>query len=285
MEWRGRRGSNNIEDRRRSGPSRGGVVGGGGVGLVVIALIVWALGGDPMAVLQQGGGTGQIQSGGTEITPADEEAGQFVSVTLADTEEVWKKIFDEQVGRPYTPATLVLYKGVTRSSCGDASGATGPFYCPVDKKIYLDTDFFSTMATQMGAKGDFAAAYVVAHEVGHQVQDELGILAKTTSVRQQVSEAESNAISVQVELQADCLAGIWARSASEMFGSIDQTDVQEAVNAAQQIGDDTLQRNAGRTPMPDSFTHGTSEQRARWLITGMQSGKLTDCDTFGAASL
>jgi uncharacterized protein len=285
MEWRGRRGSQNVEDRRRSGPSKGGVVGGGGLGLVVIALIVWALGGDPMAVLQQGGGVGQIQSAGAEITAADEERAQFVSVTLADTEEVWAKIFDEQVGRPYTPATLVLYKGVTQSGCGNASGATGPFYCPVDKKVYLDTDFFTTMATQMGAKGDFAAAYVVAHEIGHHVQDELGILAETTRVRQQSSEADSNEISVRVELQADCLSGIWARSASEMFGSIDQTDVQEAVNAAQQIGDDTLQRNAGRRPMPDSFTHGTSEQRARWLITGMQSGRLEDCDTFAADNL
>lgn len=286
MEWRGRRGSNNIEDRRRSGPSRGGVVGGGGIGLVVVALIVWALGGDPMAVLQQGGGVGQIQSGqGVEITPADEQAAEFVSVTLADTEEVWAKIFQEQVGRAYTPATLVLYKGVTQSACGNASGATGPFYCPVDKKVYLDTDFFTTMATQMGAKGDFAAAYVVAHEIGHYVQDELGILAETTRIRQQSSEADSNEISVRVELQADCLSGIWARSASEMFGSIDQGDIQEAVNAAEQIGDDTLQRNAGRRPMPDSFTHGTSEQRARWLVTGMESGNLADCDTFATDRL
>ena len=286
MEWRGRRGSQNIEDRRRAGPSKGGVVGGGGLGLVVIALIVWALGGDPMAVLQQGGGTGQIQtSGGAEITAADEERAKFVSVTLADTEEVWAKLFTEQVGRPYTPATLVLFKGATQSACGDASGATGPFYCPVDKKVYLYTDFFTTMATQLGATGDFAAAYVVAHEVGHYVQDELGILGKANGIRQQVSEAESNQISVQVELQADCLAGIWARSASEMFGSIDQTDVQEAVLAAQQIGDDTLQRNAGRRPMPDSFTHGTSEQRSRWLITGMTSGQLKDCDTFSSNDL
>ena len=286
MEWRGRRGSNNIEDRRRAGPSRGGMVGGGGVGIVVLALVVWALGGNPMDVLTQGGGS--IQPGGgqsAEITPADEEAAKFVSVTLADTEEVWARIFQEQVGQAYTPVTLVLFKDATQSACGGASAATGPFYCPVDKKAYLDTGFFSTMAQQLGAGGDFAQAYVVAHEIGHHVQDELGILEKANSVRQQVSEAESNQISVQIELQADCLSGIWARSASEMFGSIDQGDVDEAMNAARQIGDDTLQRNAGRNPMPDSFTHGTSEQRSRWFMTGMQSGQLADCDTFAADSL
>lgn len=285
MEWRGRRGSKNIEDRRRAGPRTGGVVGGGGLGLVVIALIVWALGGDPIAVLQQGGGPGQIEAGTAEITPADEEAATFVSVTLADTEEVWSKVFAEQVGRPYTPSVLVLFKGVTQSPCGDASGATGPFYCPIDKKAYLDTDFFTTMATKMGAKGDFAAAYVVAHEIGHHVQDELGILSKANTVRQQVSTEESNLISVRVELQADCLSGIWARAAAQQFGSVDRADIEEAMNAARQIGDDTLQRNAGQRPMPHTFTHGTSEQRSRWFMTGLQSGELADCDTFATDDL
>ncbi len=285
MEWRGRRGSNNIEDRRGARPSAGSVVGGGGIGIVILAVIVWALGGDPMKVLQQGGGTGQIQSGSAEITPADEEAATFVSVTLADTEEVWAKVFQEQIGRPYTPAVLVLFKGSTQSPCGGANGATGPFYCPLDKKAYLDTDFFSTLESKLGAKGDFAAAYVVAHEIGHHVQDELGILVKTNSIRQQVSEEEGNEISVRVELQADCLSGIWARSAAEMFGSIDRTDVQEAVNAARQIGDDTLQRNAGQRPMPHTFTHGTSEQRSRWFMTGLQSGQMSDCDTFATNDL
>jgi uncharacterized protein len=284
MEWRGRRQSQNIDDRRRSGPTAGGVVGGGGIGIVVLALIVWALGGDPMAVLQQGGG-GQIQSGSTEITPADQERATFVSVTLADTEEVWAKVFAEQVGRPYKPAVLVLFKGSTASPCGNASGATGPFYCPIDKQAYLDTDFFTTMTNKLGAKGDFAAAYVVAHEIGHHVQDELGILAKTNTVRQQVSQEEGNQISVRVELQADCLSGIWARTAAEMFGSIDRADVEEAVNAARQIGDDTLQRNAGQRPMPHTFTHGTSEQRSRWFMTGLQSGQMKDCDTFATNDL
>jgi uncharacterized protein len=283
MEWRGRRGSNNIEDRRSV--STGGIVGGGGIGLVVVALLVWAMGGDPFAVLQGGGG-GQIGgSSGAPITAEDEEAAKFVSVTLADTEEVWAKIFQEQVGKSYTPATLVLFKGATQSPCGGASGASGPFYCPMDKKAYLDTDFFTTMSRQLGAKGDFAAAYVVAHEIAHHVQDELGILGQANQVRQSVSQAESNFISVQVELQADCLSGIWARSAAQLFGSVDRADIEEAVNAAKQIGDDTLQANAGQRPNPHTFTHGTSEQRSRWFLTGLQSGKIEDCDTFSTNDL
>ena len=194
-------------------------------------------------------------------------------------------MFREQLNETYQPAVLVLYKGVTASPCGSASGATGPFYCPNDKKVYLDTDFFVTMEQQLGAKGDFASAYVVAHEIGHHVQDELGILAEANQLRGQVSEAESNAISVQVELQADCLAGIWAREVEASFGSIEPGDMQEAVNAARQIGDDTLQRNAGQRPMPHTFTHGTSEQRARWFGIGAESGLLAACDTFAAKKL
>jgi len=197
MKWQGRRGSRNIEDRRRA--PGGAMIGGGGIGIVAIALLVWALGGDPMAVLEQSS-TGQ--SSGGEITQADEEAAQFVSVVLADTEEIWADIFQEQVGQAYLPTTLVLFKGSTLSGCGGANAMTGPFYCPVDKKVYLDTDFFATMSQQLGAQGDFAAAYVVAHEVGHHVQDLLGILNQTTQLRQRVNEAESNAISVRVELQA-----------------------------------------------------------------------------------
>lgn len=265
--------------------STGGVVGGGGVGLLVVALLVWALGGDPMAVLQQGGGTQIGGSGEVEITEADRQAGEFVSVTLADTEEVWAKVFETQLGRQYAPVTLVLYKQVTQSPCGSASGATGPFYCPLDKKVYLDTDFFVTLSQQLGATGDFAAAYVVAHEVAHHVQDELGILGEVNALRQRAGEAESNALSVRVELQADCLSGVWARSAAEDLGAIEQGDIAEAMNAAARIGDDTLQRNAGRRPMPDSFTHGTSEQRQRWFAEGFKSGQVEACDTFAAADL
>jgi len=285
MKWQGRRGSDNIEDRR--GVSAGRVAGGGGLGLVAMALIVWALGGDPMAVLQgaMSGGGGQISSGGGEITPEDQQAAQFVSVTLADTEQIWGDIFKRELGRTYTPTTLVLFKGATNTSCGGASEASGPFYCPEDKKVYLDTGFFVTMAQQLGAKGDFAAAYVVAHEVGHHVQDELGILDKANAVRQQSSEADSNAISVRIELQADCFSGVWARYAADKLGTLEPGDIQEAVDAASQIGDDTLQRNAGRRPTPDSFTHGTSEQRQRWLSTGYKAGTIRACDTFSTDTL
>lgn len=280
MKWQGRRGSRNIEDRRRA--PGGAMIGGGGIGIVAIALLVWALGGDPMAVLEQSS-TGQ--SSGGEITQADEEAAQFVSVVLADTEEIWADIFQEQVGQAYLPTTLVLFKGSTLSGCGGANAMTGPFYCPVDKKVYLDTNFFATMSQQLGAQGDFAAAYVVAHEVGHHVQDLLGILDQTTQLRQRVNAAESNAISVRVELQADCLAGIWANRASAKFGSIERGDIAEAMNAAERIGDDTLQRNAGRTPMPDSFTHGTSEQRQQWFAQGYESSQIANCDTFSTNNL
>lgn len=283
MRWQGRRGSDNIEDRRRI--STGGMVGGGGIGLLVVALLVWALGGDPISVLQQGGGGTISQGGEVEITEADQQAAEFVSVTLADTEEVWSDIFKSQLGRQYAPVTLVLFKQVTQSPCGNASGATGPFYCPLDKKVYLDTDFFVTLQRQMGASGDFAAAYVVAHEVAHHVQDELGILSQVNNIRQRSSEADSNALSVRVELQADCLSGLWARAAAERFGSIEEGDVAEAMNAAAKIGDDTLQRNAGRRPMPDSFTHGTSEQRQRWFAEGFKSGQIDACDTFNTNAL
>ncbi len=279
MRWQGRRGSGNIEDRRRT--SGGKMVGGGGLGIVVIALLVWALGGDPIAVMQEGSA---IQTGSGEITQADEQAAEFVSVVLADTEEIWSDIFREQLGQEYRPTTLVLFKGATTSGCGRASAMTGPFYCPLDKKVYLDTEFFTTLSRQLGADGDFAAAYVVAHEVGHHVQDLLGILDQTTQIRQRVSEAESNAISVRVELQADCLAGIWANRASAKFGSIERGDIEEAMNAAERIGDDTLQRNAGRRPMPDSFTHGTSEQRQYWFAQGYDSPMLQSCDTFAEGS-
>ena len=276
MEWKGRRGSRNIEDRRSAGGGR--AAGVGGVGAILLLLAGWYFNIDVSGFI---GGSAPIgQSGGGEITAADKAAGEFVSVTLADTEEVWTKIFDEQVGQTYTPAVLVLFKGVTLSPCGNASGASGPFYCPGDKKVYLDTEFFTTLEQQLGAKGDFANAYVVAHEVGHRVQDELGFLSKANAERANVSTEDSNAISVQIELQADCFSGIWAREVAQTYGTIDRADLEEAINAAKQIGDDTLQRNAGQRVSPESFTHGTSEQRAGWFMQGLKSGKLADCDTF-----
>ncbi|EEW26405.1 KPN_02809 family neutral zinc metallopeptidase [Rhodobacter ferrooxidans] len=281
MEWKGRRGSGNIEDRR--GASIGRVGGIGGVGAVAVLLIGYFLGVDLTPLLNDPG----LNTGGPprEITAADQQAGEFVSVTLADTEEVWDKVFKDQLGATYNQPVLVLYKDVTQSPCGGASGATGPFYCPGDKKIYLDTAFFTTLSDRLGAKGDFAAAYVVAHEVAHHVQDELGILGEANAARARMSEADSNQVSVRIELQADCLAGIWARQAEAQFGSISPGDLEEAVNAARKIGDDTLQASAGQRPSPDSFTHGTSKQRSTWFVRGYNSGRLDQCDTFGTNRL
>ncbi|NND23026.1 MAG: hypothetical protein HKP29_02160 [Silicimonas sp.] len=281
MRWQGRRGSRNIEDRRGRR-----MAGGGGIGLVGLLVILglgYFFGIDVTPLLQGTGGGGQVVE--TELTEADKRAGAFVSVTLADTEEVWVDVFRNQVGDAYDPATLVLFKGVTQSPCGGASGATGPFYCPGDRKIYLDTQFFTTLERRMGAGGDFAAAYVVAHEVAHHVQNELGILGQANRIRAQSSQADANAISVRIELQADCYSGVWARAAESKFGSLERGDIAEAMNAAKQIGDDTLQRNAGRVPAPHTFTHGTSEQRQRWFATGYDTGDIRDCDTFGASGL
>ena len=285
MKWQGRRGSRNIEDRRGMRMGGGGGAGIGGFGLLAVLAIGYFLGIDVTPLLNgQMGGTDEIVQSDVPLTEADRQAGQFVSVTLADTEDVWADNF-RQLGRTYQPATLVLFKQVTPSPCGNASGATGPFYCPIDKKVYLDTDFFTTMSQRMGAGGDFAAAYVVAHEVAHHVQDELGILEKVNSVRQRSSQAVSNDLSVRIELQADCFSGIWARQAAETFGTIDRQDLLEAINAAKQIGDDTLMRNAGRIPTPEAFTHGTSQQRQRWLVRGMEAGQIEACDTFGTDQL
>ena len=287
MKWRGRRGSRNIVDRRGR-RSTGGISGRGvgGIGAVILVLAGLFFGVDVTPLLQGGGGGGgntSVQSG--TISKADQEAGQFVSVVLADTEEIWTSIFRDQLGRTYQPPKLVLFSGVTQSPCGNASGATGPFYCPADEFAYLDTQFFTTMVRQMGAKGDFAAAYVVAHEVAHHVQNKLGILGEVNKLRARSSTTIANRLSVKIELQADCLSGVWARAAAAKFGSLERGDVEEAINAARQIGDDTLQRNAGRVPAPHTFTHGTSEQRTRWFETGFETGDLQACDTFGAAKL
>lgn len=287
MRWQGRRGSRNIEDRRGMGGSVMRTGGIGGLGLILIVVIGALLGVDVRPFLPGGmAPQGQVATGQSPITEADRVMGEFVSVTLADTEEIWDEVFRTRVGKPYTPPVLVLFKGVTQSPCGGASGATGPFYCPIDRKVYLDTEFFTTLSRQMGAGGDFAAAYVVAHEVAHHVQNELGILQQADAARARMGgSAGSNAVSVRIELQADCLAGVWAAHAEEKFGSLEPGDIAEAMNAASRIGDDTLQREAGRRPMPDSFTHGTSEQRQRWFARGYQTGDPNACDTFSANPL
>ncbi len=285
MKWQGRRGSRNIEDRRGRARGRTGA-GLGGAGLLLVLAIGYFLGVDVTPFLDSQGAGGSTRSApGAELTPAERQAGEFVSVVLADTEQIWDGIFRSQLGEPYQPVTLVLYRNVTQSACGGASGATGPFYCPGDKKIYLDTAFFATLKNRLGARGDFAEAYVVAHEVAHHVQDLLGILGQANRLRARLSAAESNAVSVRIELQADCYSGLWARAAGDELGTLERGDIREALNAARQIGDDTLQRNAGRRPMPHTFTHGTSEQRQRWFARGFKTGDLGACDTFGTNDL
>jgi predicted metalloprotease len=277
MRLRGVRGSRNIEDRRRSGG--GGRAGIGGVGLLVVLAIGYFAGIDVTPLLQQ---ATQPAPASRELSAEEERAAEFTSRVLATTETVWSDIFPAQVGRPYEPPVLVLYSGVTASPCGNASGATGPFYCPADEKAYLDTAFFATLSRQLGARGDFAAAYVIAHEVAHHVQNELGILGQVNERRQVVGETQANALTVRLELQADCLSGVWARSVD---GLLEPGDLEEALNAARMIGDDHLQERAGRVPQPHTFTHGTSEQRSRWFATGFQSGDIRSCDTFRAQRL
>lgn len=282
MRLRGIKGSRNIEDRRRSGGGRRRAAGGiGGVGLLVLLAVGYFTGIDVTPLLQSGGGAVSQQQG-RSVSAADEEAAAFTSAVLATTEQVWTSVFRTQLDREYRAPTLVLFSGVTQSSCGGASGATGPFYCPADRKAYLDTSFFSTMSRQLGARGDFAAAYVIAHEVAHHVQNELGILGQVDAARRAGSKTEANALTVRLELMADCMSGVWARNVE---GLMERGDLEEALNAARMIGDDHLQRQAGRIPQPHTFTHGTSEQRARWFDRGFDSGRVGECDTFAATRL
>jgi predicted metalloprotease len=283
MKWVGRRGSDNIEDRRmQAGVGRAAPIGI--FGLLIILALGWFLGVDVSPFVNQdslGGPQAEVR----DLTEEDQREAEFVSVVLADTEELWTEILQSQAGVQYVPPQVVLYSQATGSPCGTASGATGPFYCPLDEKVYLDTAFFEQLSRQFGASGDFANAYVVAHEVGHRVQDVLGTLQQTDQIRRSSSPAKSNLISVMIELQADCYAGIWARYAHERLGTIEQGDLEEAMNAAAKIGDDTLQRNAGQRPMPDSFTHGSSEQRQRWFAQGYNTADMNQCNTFEANSL
>ena len=278
MRLRGRSSSRNIEDRRRSGGAKAGGIGG--VGLLIVLAIGYFAGIDVTPLLDQA--NAPRSEAPRELSAEEQQAAEFTSRVLATTEDVWAKVFPEQVGRAYEPPVLVLYSGVTQSPCGGASGATGPFYCPADEKAYLDTDFFATLSRQLGARGDFAAAYVIAHEVAHHVQNELGILGKVNSLRQQVSQSEANALTVRLELQADCLSGVWARHVGNL---LEPGDLEEALNAARMIGDDHLQKRAGRVPQPHTFTHGTSEQRSNWFARGYRNTNLADCDTFSARQL
>lgn len=280
MRLRGIRKSQNVEDRRRSGGTRG--AGIGGVGLLVILAIGYFAGVDVTPLLDEMSQPQSQSLPAGELTEEEQRAGAFSAAVLGSTEEVWGQVFSDQLDRTYTPPVLVLFSGTTRSPCGGANGATGPFYCPADRKAYLDTQFFATLSRQLGAQGDFAAAYVIAHEVAHHVQNELGILSQVHQARLQSSQQEANALTVRLELQADCLSGVWARAVD---GLLEPGDLDEALNAARKIGDDHLQKRAGRVPQPHTFTHGTSAQRARWFERGYNTGDLQQCDTFGAKRL
>ena len=282
MEWRGRRGSSNIEDRRGMGTA-----GAGGLGLVgtlVVLAVGWFFGVD-ISPLVSGMQDDARPGEERQLSAGEQEIGQFVSVVLADTEEIWSDVLAQQAGIQYQEPKLVMFSGAVQSACGGASSAMGPFYCPGDQRVYLDTDFFQVMQRQMGAGGDFAYAYVIAHEIGHHVQNQIGILPRVNRLRSQVGQAEGNRLSVLTELQADCFAGIWARHAGDRFGTIERGDIDEAVNASRAVGDDILMEKAGRAPMPDSFTHGSAAERSEWLIRGMQSGQMSDCNTFAEAGL
>ncbi len=294
MDVEGRRESNNVEDRRGQGGGMGGGgrgiggLGGGrlGIGGIVIALVAsYFLGINPMTILGILGGGGaptqQVSQGPAQRPAKDDQMASFVSKVLADTEDVWGPIFAN--GKAvYPPPKLVLFRGATPTACGTGQSAMGPFYCPGDQKVYIDLSFYETMKNKLGAPGDFAQAYVIAHEVGHHIQHVMGISGKVDAMRGRISEKEQNALSVRLELQADCFAGVWSRGSKL---GLDKGDIEEALNAASAIGDDTLQKKSQGYAQPDTFTHGSSKQRMAWFNTGLQSGNIKSCDTFSAKAL
>jgi predicted metalloprotease len=295
MKWEGNRESDNVEDARGAGGRMpGGVrLGGGrgiGLGTIVIALVAgWIFGINPLTILGVLGG-GDL--GGAPVAqqapagrpPADDTMARFVSVVLADTEDVWHERFRE-MGATYREPKLRLFRGAEPTACGMGQSAMGPFYCPGDEKVYIDLSFYETMRTQMGAPGDFAQAYVIAHEVGHHVQNLMGITGKVEQARRRTSEAQGNQLSVRLELQADCFAGVWAHHAQKARQVLEQGDLEEALNAASRIGDDALQRQSTGTVRPETFTHGSSAQRVAWFKRGMQAGSVQQCNTFEARAL
>ena len=294
MKWEGNRESDNVEDRRGEG---GGGGGGGfgfggrsiGIGTIVIALVGgWVLGVNPMTILNLlSGGGGQVTTqtqAPAQQPPADDEMARFVKTVLADTEDTWTTLFKAE-GGSYVRPKLVLFAGSTPTACGQGESATGPFYCPGDQKVYLDLDFFNLMQQRFKVSGEFAQAYVIAHEVGHHVQNLLGLSEKVDNVRRTATERQANAMSVRLELQADCFAGVWAYHANAERKILEQGDVEAALKAATAIGDDALQRQAQGHVVPDSFTHGTSEQRVRWFTKGIESGRISQCNTFEAKQL
>ena len=280
MRWRGGRRSSNIEDRR--GASAAPKLLGGGIGTIVLILVAMYFGVDPTPLLQDMQRGPSASTSGTRPSAEDlknDPLADMVSVVVADTEDVWTTIFAGQ-GRRYAEPTLVMFTGATRSACGLGQAAMGPFYCPADQNVYIDLSFYDQMRARFKAPGDFAQAYVIAHEIGHHVQNLLGVSGQVHSMKQRVSQVEGNALSVRLELQVDCLAGVWANHADKARKIIEDGDVDEALTAASAIGDDTLQRQSRGTVVPESFTHGTAVQRQRWFRTGLQSGDPDSCDSF-----
>ena len=294
MKWEGNRESDNVEDARSDGGGGGGFnLGGGrniGIGSIVVALLGgWIFGINPLTILGVlDGGSGavapQVQQAPATKPPANDKQAAFVATVLADTEDVWKAQF-AQASSVYEDPKLRLFRGREPTACGQGDAAMGPFYCPGDRKVYIDLAFFDTLSQRLGSPGDFAQAYVIAHEVGHHVQNLLGITGKVDAMRGHVSEVEQNALSVRVELQADCFAGVWAHDSQKSKGWLDNGDIEEALNAASHIGDDTLQRQSRGTVVPESFTHGTSAQRVKWFQRGLQGGSVQQCNTFGKTPL
>ncbi|HXD04479.1 MAG TPA: neutral zinc metallopeptidase [Burkholderiaceae bacterium] len=289
MKWEGERESENVEDRRGSGGGGFGIGGRGiGIGTIVVALVAgWIFGINPLTVLgllSGGGGAPTAQEAPAHAPPAGDQQARFVSVVLASTEDAWTKVFREE-GATYRPPKLTLFRGAVGTACGTGQSAMGPFYCPGDQKVYIDLDFFDTLKSRLGAPGEFAQAYVVAHEVGHHVQNLMGITGKVDQLRARQSERDANAMSVRVELQADCFAGVWSYQSQQAKQWLDQGDIESALNAASRIGDDTLQRRSQGVVVPESFTHGSSQQRVSWFKRGLQSGRVEDCNTFDTRSL
>lgn len=286
MRWQTSRRSDNVEDRRGSSIPRGPAIGGGAA--IIILLIGLLLGADPAALLETIGGAGidqtAVSTGDQFVSPADEQAADFVAAVLGETEDVWREVFRRH-GRVYEEPRLVLFSGSVQSACGFASAASGPFYCPGDRKVYIDLAFFRDLDYRFGAPGDFAQAYVIAHEVGHHVQNLLGTMDRMQAMRGRVSESEYNQLSVRLELQADFYAGIWAHHAERARQILEPGDIEEALNAATAIGDDRLQRRSQGYVVPDAFTHGTSAQRVRWFKRGFESGDIRQGDTFAADDL
>jgi uncharacterized protein len=284
MRWQMGRRSDNVEDRRGMSVGRGGVVVGGGLGTVVLVLLAMYFGIDPSVILQ-GGDPGPQPAPSVQQRPAgDDQLREFVSVVLADTEDTWRDLF-RQMGRQYQEPKLVLFSGAVQSACGFAQAAVGPFYCPGDQKVYIDLSFYRDLRDRIGAPGDFAQAYVIAHEVGHHVQNLLGIAERIRSAQGRRGQTEANALQVRMELQADCLAGVWASNAQRARQILEAGDIEEGLNAASAIGDDRLQRQSQGRVVPESFTHGSSAQRVRWFKRGIETGDPGQCDTFTASKL